>query len=67
MTGPIPKSRLRARFAIYMAMPVPKIETMRATDAAVADIIAAVGSRQALADNSGACAGNGRPRDARER
>ena len=33
---------IRARFAIYMAMPVPKIETMRAIDAAVADIIAAL-------------------------
>ena len=33
---------IRARFEIYMAMPVPKIETMRAIDATVAEIVAAL-------------------------
>jgi shikimate kinase len=33
---------IRARFEIYMAMPVPKIETMRPIDATVAEIVAAL-------------------------
>jgi len=33
---------IRARFQIYMAMPVRKIETMRPTAAAVDEIVAAV-------------------------
>jgi shikimate kinase len=37
---------IQARFEIYMAMPMPKIETMRPVDATVAEIVAAVSLQQ---------------------
>jgi hypothetical protein len=38
---------IRARFEIYMAMPMPKIETMRPVDATVAEIVAALALQKA--------------------
>jgi len=38
---------IRARFEIYMAMPLPKIETMRPVDATVAEIVAALSLQKA--------------------
>jgi shikimate kinase len=38
---------IRARFEIYMAMPMPKIETMRPVDATIAAIVAALSLQQA--------------------
>jgi len=37
---------IRARFEIYMAMPMPKIATMRPVDATVAEIVAALSLQQ---------------------